>query len=334
MANSCTAAQRFLYFLSLRTGTELIILTLLLNKISGFYGLLAILTGLRLSPLQLSMYIYSLFALVLAGYLTPHLRRQSPIHVLGLAWLYVLDTAVNAIYTATFAINWFLVISQHQHGATGIGKGAKTMGDAAGFTSPKFNVSKVGVVATPNGGVIHGQETVVAGNGAGLGLGHAILEPESVTSISIILMLWSLRIYFILVIMSYARSVLRQHVYSTSSSSGLHRRPDNGDNNLDDPYHGAVVENPFATSREEGKGWEGRLGRSMIALGRSYWLGVDEDDGWARGMGGKFRRSGEAPASAGPMERERRRRSGTGPPPPLPSTPATPGIPWVVQGTK
>ncbi|KAH0548023.1 hypothetical protein GP486_008235, partial [Trichoglossum hirsutum] len=237
--------RRFLYFLSLRTGTELIILTLLLNKISGFYGLLAILTGLRLSPLQLSMYVYSLFALVLAGYLTPHLRRQSPIHVLSLAWLYVLDTVVNAIYTATFAVNWFLVIGQHQHGPAGIGNGAKTMGDTAGFTSPKFNVSKVDVVASPNGGVTHGQEAVAIGSGAGPGFGHAILEPESVTSISIILMLWGLRIYFVFVIMSYARSVLRQHVYSTSSSSGFHRRTSNGDNDLDDPYHDTVVENPF-----------------------------------------------------------------------------------------
>ncbi|KAH0547691.1 hypothetical protein FGG08_000180 [Glutinoglossum americanum] len=269
--------KRFLYFLSLRTGTELIILTLLLNKISGFYGLLAILTGLHLSSLQLSMYVYSLFALALAGYLTPHLRRQSPIHVLGLAWFYVIDTVVNAVYTAAFAINWFLVIGQHHP------------------TAVRF--------------------------------GHTILEPENVTSISIILMLWGLRIYFILVIMSYARSVLRQHVYSTSSSTGLYRRE-----NPSDPDSGTSIENPFATNREDGKGWEGRLGRAMIALVRSYWLGVDEDDGWARGMGGKFRRSGEAPVTFGPMERERRRRSGTGPLPPPTSNPA--GIPWATQGTK
>ncbi|KAI9781632.1 MAG: hypothetical protein M1839_005849 [Geoglossum umbratile] len=324
--------RSFLYFLSLRTGSELIILALLFNKISGFYGFLAILAGLQVSPLQLSMYIYSLFALVLAGYLTPHLRKQSPVHVLGLAWFYVLDSVVNAVYTTAFAFNWFLVISQHKHAASGISKSARTMSDTAGFAHPKYNVSKVDVATTPGGGIVHGQEAVAVGHGTGPGFGLSILEPESMTSILIILALWALRVYFILVIMSYARSVLRQHVYSTST--GIYRRTNR--DNLDETDRGVMNENPFAADKEEGKGWKGRIGRAMIALGRSYWLGVDEDDGWARGMGGKFRRSGELnmPMPVGPLERERRRRSGTGPPPPPAPMPATPGIPWSAQGTE
>ncbi|KAI9770571.1 MAG: hypothetical protein M1840_003161 [Geoglossum simile] len=268
------------------------------------------------------MYVYSLFALALAGYLTLHLRKQSPVHVLGLAWFYVLDSVINAVYTTAFAFNWFLVISQHKHAASGIGKSAKTMGDAPGFTSPKHNVSSVDA---------NGQEAVAVGYGVGPGFGLAILQPESMTSILIILTLWSLRVYFILVIMSYARGVLRQHVYSTSST-GLYRRTNS--DNPDETDRGVINENPFATDKEEGRGWEGRVGRAMIALGRSYWLGIDEDDGWARGMGGKFRRSGElnVPMPVGPLERERRRRNGTGPPPPPAPKPATPGTPWSVQG--
>lgn len=108
-----------------------------------------------------------------------------------------------------------------------------------------------------------------------------------------------------------------------------------------------MAENPF---REAG-GWQGRLGRLMVAFPRAYWLGGDgaagDEEGviaggdvrWMEGMGGKFRKGGNGAAtgtatgagngngaaategssaveSSGPLERERRRRSGTGPPPP------------------
>ena len=74
--------------MSLSTGASLITLSLLLNKVSGLYGLLALLTGYHLSPIQLSMYIYSLFALVLTALLVPHIRTQSPLHCLALKMTY------------------------------------------------------------------------------------------------------------------------------------------------------------------------------------------------------------------------------------------------------
>ncbi len=316
--------------MSLRTGTELIALSLLLNKVSGIYGLLALLTGVSLSPLQLSMYIYSVLALILTAYLSRHIRTQSPLHNLALAWFYIIDSAINACYTAAFALTWFLVISQHQAGSepgdvvSGPGNAGKTIDDTAGFTSPEHNVSHVDVVATPAKGLTAGQDAVAIGTPAGTwsstptkspSLGHGVLQPESMTSIIVICSLWAMRMYFILVVMAYARSVLRRHI-STSSDTGLAvvRKPDSSSSASSRP-------NPFATSTREGQGWPGRLGRVMVAVGRSYWLGgaADEDETWAVGLTGKFRKDEEdgARVDGGPMERERRRRSGTGPP--LPS---------------
>merc|ERR1712144_164688 len=57
--------RTFLYLMSLRTGVEMVSLSVIFNKLTGFFGLLAILTGVSLSPLQLSMYIYSVGALAL-----------------------------------------------------------------------------------------------------------------------------------------------------------------------------------------------------------------------------------------------------------------------------
>ena len=315
-------AQTFLYLMSLRTGTELSTLSLLLNKVSGLYGLLALLTGLHLSSLQLSMYIYSVFALFITVCLAPHIRTQSPFHCLALATFYILDSIVNAAYTTVFGITWFLVISQHHSNANGNkppGAGGQTIGDTAGFTSPEFNVSSVDVAVGPDQGVPgEKNEAVTSGSlgspattAASPSLGHGVLQPESISSIVAICALWAIRVYFVLIVMSYARLVLRRYVASISrigtgsKSSGL-------------------IEDPFAIHLPEGKGWKGRLGRAMVGVGRRYWLGGEEgDDAWMNdevAMGRMRRRepaqgAGDAP---GVVERERRRRSGTGPPPPMP----------------
>lgn len=94
--------------MSLQTGTEMISLALLINKVTGFYGLLAVVTGYSLSAVQLSMYLYSVVVLGTLAFLIPHIRRQSPFQNLSLAWLYIVDTAVNTAYTATFAVQWYL----------------------------------------------------------------------------------------------------------------------------------------------------------------------------------------------------------------------------------
>lgn len=309
--------------MSLRTGTELITLSLLLNKVSGFYGLLAILTGLHLSPLQFSMYIYSLLGLFLIAILGPHIRSQSPFQCLALAWFYVLDSIINAAYTAAFGITWFLVISQHHSGQSGEapipGAGGSTMGDTAGFTSPKYNVSAVEVAASPAAGLTGGEDAVATGIPAdgsssttpysgSPSLGHGVLQPESMSSVIVIVALWAIRVYFILIVLSYARFVLRQYI-ATVSRSNVELHTGSADGNL--------AENPFARHMPEGQGWKGRLGRLMVRVGRGYWLGSEEGDAWMISRNGKFRRlATKEPGVPGVVERERRRRSGTGPPPP------------------
>jgi hypothetical protein len=301
--------------MSLSTGASLITLSLLLNKVSGLYGLLALLTGYHLSPIQLSMYIYSLFALVLTALLAPHIRTQSPFHCLALAWFYILDSAVNITYTALFGITWFLVLAQHNAGKKpSSGLGAGTIDDTSGFTNPQHNVSEVDIIASSAAG----QDAVAAGKPASVPAGvtgngsmrHAILQPESMNSIGVIISLWTLRLYFCVVMLAHARFVLRQHI----SVSGAKTNSTSYTTASPSVY---LAENPFSKSKPEGQGWKGKLGRVMVSIGRSYWLGSDEDDSWMSGMGRKFRRSEDVLVKVetpGPLERERRRRSGTGPP--------------------
>ena len=308
--------------MSLRTGTELITLSLLLNKISGFYGLLALLTGFHLSPFQLSMYIYSLIALCVVAYLAPHIRSQSAFHCVALAWVYMIDSVINAAYTALFGVTWFLLVSQHlsdNKAGKAPGPGGSTVGDTAGFTNPTYdNISHVDVSPQPNGDVMSsGQGAVTVGNpgkmvstGTGPSLGHGVLQSGSISSLVVICGLWAIRLYFVLVVLSYARYVLRQHMAATSRQSST-------------PHAGSksqtTAENPFNPHLSDGKGWKGKLGRIMVSVGENYWLRVDdgEDDEWMAIGQERLKRRNETEAP-GVVERERRRRSGTGPPPPIP----------------
>jgi len=310
--------QKFLGAMSLSTGATLITLSLLMNKLSGLYGILALLTGYHLSPLQLSMYIYSIVALVLTIYLAPHIRTQTPLHCLALAWFYVLDSIINAAYTAVFAMSWFPVLMQHNAGQDSKkGPGAGTISDTSGFTSPEVNVSSVEVLVNPKPGsperdAVAGTvpASTAAGNDGNGSLSTAVLSTESLNSIGVIIVLWTIRLYFCLIMLGWARVVIRQHIASQGTKSTNYAA---ASGNAD------MSENPFDESKAEGQGWGGKIGRFLISIGRSYWMGKDEDDSWMYGM--KFRKANEAGTmlhniETGPTERERRRRSGTGPPQP------------------
>jgi hypothetical protein len=301
--------------MSLSTGASLITLSLLLNKVSGLYGLLALLTGYHLSPIQFSMYIYSCVALVLTALLAPHIRTQSPLHCLALAWFYVLDSVINLTYTVLFGITWLLVLPQHKTRGNPPSSGASgTIADTSGFTTPQHNVSHIDIIASPGAGqdaaaIAAGMPASspisTSGNGS---LRHAALAPESMNSLGIIISLWTIRLYFCLIMLAYARMVLRQHIAVAASKTSYTAAFSNSH----------LAENPFAESKPEGQGWKGKLGRVMVSIGRSYWLGSDVDNLiWMNGIGRKFRRSEDVLAKVeapGPLERERRRRSGTGPP--------------------
>ncbi|KAE8144442.1 Inositolphosphorylceramide synthase subunit Kei1-domain-containing protein [Aspergillus avenaceus] len=287
--------ETFLYVMSLRTGASLITLSLLLNKISGLYGLLALLTGYHLSPVQLSMYLYSLLALGIVTLLFPHIRKQSPLQCLSLAWLYLFDTIINAAYTAAFGVTWFLVVSQHYDQGKSSGPGSETIAQTAGFTSPKY---------------AQGDQYARSADG----LSNVVMQPESFQSIIFICSLWLIRIYFVFVMLAFARQSLRLYIaVPRHTQLATHSR------NTSVASVGSVADidkEPFSPFTPDGQGWPGKLGRAMISIGRSYWLGEDDDGSWMDTIGRRFRAHGENTELPGPLERERRRRSGTGPPQP------------------
>ncbi|KAF2682113.1 DUF1753-domain-containing protein [Lentithecium fluviatile CBS 122367] len=303
--------RKFLGNMSLRTGAEIITYLQVINKVSGLYGLLALLTGAAIDGWQMSMYLYSSILLLATVYLYKHIRLQSPFESLLLAHLYALDTVVNALYTAFFGVVWFYTLANHPTDPRN--STAPGMAETAGFTSPKYNVSEVNVIAEPADGLQAGQSAVAVGQGTpqggSPGLRGAILQTDSIMSISLIAGFWALRVYFVFVMLAYARQCLRQYIAANVSTSAWYDSTQPAPSNL--------AENPFEEGKEEGYGLKGKMGRIMLGGAPLYWLGADEDDTWMRGVGGKFNRKSthlETPIGLG--ERERRRRSGTGPPAP------------------
>jgi len=260
------------------------------------------------------MYVYSVGVLVLCLYLAPHIRlHQSPLQNLALAWIYVIDSLINIVYTTLFGLGWFVLLAQHlTDGSEPLeGKlpvpGGKTMNDTAGFTNPEYNVDHVDVIADPTSG-----DAVTIGH-EGNALNQAVFQSGSVMSILVMGSLWLVRLYMCLIVMAYARGMLRQYILSSSQRNPGYVSEGESSKTL--------AENPFRAGREEGEGWRGRLGRFLISFPRTYWLGKDDEDEWVRGAGEKFaaqksggRRAGSSGMAPGTGERERRARSGTGPP--------------------
>lgn len=304
--------QSVLGFISLRSATELIFLTILFNKVTGLYGILAVFTGYDLNALQLSHYIYSLVILGLVAWLFSAIRKpEQPLKVLGLAFILILDSVINAIYTGLFGAGWFIVLAQHLNEGkiNDTAPGTGTIDDTSGFTSPEHNVTNVEIVVEPDTESLVGQKGTAYGEQS-VTFSSAVFESGSMASITVISLLWIIRVYFCLVVLSYARGVVRSYVLTTSS----------GYTHTDDPN---MAENPFREGREEGEGWKGKVGRTMLQFPtKKYWLGREESEGeneWVRSTSGRF--SGRKDLrikvpEPGVGERERRARSGTGPPPP------------------
>jgi inositol phosphorylceramide synthase regulatory subunit len=316
--------------MSLQTGASLITLSLLLNKISGLYGLLALLTGYHLSPIQLSMYIYSLIALGLAAFLFPHIKKGTPLHCLGLAWVYFFDTVINAAYTVAFGVTWFLVVSQHNHQAPTSGPGS-TIEDTSGFTNPKYNVSSVHI-PIDDSGITADPASAPAGTSADPysgtpSLHDGIKQPESFESIIMLSVLLLIRLYFVLIMFGFARQTLRQKILNPSqphySQLPTHSRATSVATVASVASMATAPDidrEPFLPHTPEGQGWQGTLGRAMISVFRSYWLDPDssdvEDPSWMNGIGRGAHSRNTSVSFEGLSERERRRRSGTGPPKP------------------
>ena len=162
---------------------------------------------------------------------------HSPLQCLALAYFYALDSLINAAYTAAFAVGWFMILANDENSSKA--PGGKTISDTAGFNDPLLpNVSWVEIM--PPGQVPGAVSVVVSdgsdnntatavGSGTESGMIDVILHSSGLASMVIIGTLLAIRLYFIIIVFSFARQVLRSHMldmkFASSSSSNNFTSP-------------------------------------------------------------------------------------------------------------
>ena len=250
-------------FISLQTGTEFISLMLVFNKLTGVYGILAIFTGYELSLLQFSTYLYSILVLVSLAILVPHLRKQSPLECLLLAWIYIVDTIINCACTTFFAVQWYLASTAESDG--------EQQPEVVAQPDVPDIPANVGMEAA----------AIMRRVGHDARVPSATMPHDTAFSIVLITAVTLIRVYFSLVVASYAHQVLLRYV---------DRQVEN------DRPRAKDVNGPFAVGTDEGEGWRGWLGRAMLSVGRKYWLGYKDQEDWARSVNERLRKSSQSPA--------------------------------------
>ncbi|GJJ11048.1 hypothetical protein Clacol_005279 [Clathrus columnatus] len=92
--------------MNLKTGVTIALLFALLNKVAGVYGLIAVFTGG--SAAQLSMYIYSVFALIALTWGLKAVGDEDPKRVLYFAHMFFLDHLFSTCWTVFFGVVWWV----------------------------------------------------------------------------------------------------------------------------------------------------------------------------------------------------------------------------------
>ncbi|KAJ7048618.1 Inositolphosphorylceramide synthase subunit Kei1-domain-containing protein [Mycena amicta] len=189
----------FLGILDLKTGVTIAILFAVLNKVAGVYGLIAVLTGAGGTFAQLSLYIYSVVALVAFGWGLQVVKAEDARQTLYFAHLFSADYVLSTLWTAYFAAIWWWH-TPHD--------GARQANSAA--------QEELIAIAKLSGTPLTDAQRIEAA--------QEIWGREQGTAFTVILVSWLSKIYFALLIYSYAIH-LRKGSYRGLSRTVPNSRP-------------------------------------------------------------------------------------------------------------
>ncbi|KAG6828915.1 hypothetical protein H0H92_006301 [Tricholoma furcatifolium] len=205
----------FLGFMDLKTGVTVALLFALLNKVAGVYGLIAMVTGAGGTFAQLSLYAYSVVALIGLVWGLRAVKEEDAKQTLYFAHLFFADHIFSTSWTVFFAVVWW-VYTPHD--------GRRTANSAA--QQAMMDISNVTTALTPE------QREAAA---------MEIWNHEKGTAAAIIIISWLSKIYFALLLYSYA-SHLRKGSYRSLPLSRVPVGPSNSTNHAYETALGGVEE--------------------------------------------------------------------------------------------
>ncbi|TEB36674.1 DUF1753-domain-containing protein [Coprinellus micaceus] len=98
----------FLGLVDIKTGVVVALMFAVLNKVAGVYGLIAMLTGSGGSFAQLSLYVYSVVALIALVWGLRAVKNEDSKQTLYFAHLFFADHVVSTAWTVFFGLVWWL----------------------------------------------------------------------------------------------------------------------------------------------------------------------------------------------------------------------------------
>ncbi|KZP05486.1 DUF1753-domain-containing protein [Athelia psychrophila] len=171
----------FLGRLDLKTGVTVSLMFALLNKVAGVYGLIAVVMGAGGSFAQLSLYLYSVITLGGLIWGLRIAREEDAKRMLYFADLFFADHVLSTVWTVFFVVVWW-VYTPHD--------GRRTANSAA-----QEQIAQDGAGGGPNTNMTEAQRTAAA---------HLMWDTEKGMAAAVISLSWLTKIYFAMLIYSYA----------------------------------------------------------------------------------------------------------------------------------
>ncbi|KAK7056315.1 hypothetical protein VNI00_002868 [Paramarasmius palmivorus] len=208
--------------LDIKTGVTVALLFTVLNKVAGIYGLIAVATGAGGSFSQLSLYIYSVVALVALVWGLKAVKEENPKQTLYFAHLFFADHIFSTSWTVYFASVWWF---QNPH------DGRHTANSAA----------QIEII----NGTVH--SNVPMTDEQRVAAAQKIWNQEKGTAAALIILAWIIKVYLALLIYSYAshlrkgsyRSLLRSRAPAQTTNETYESAlgyPDDEEETVDDLY--------------------------------------------------------------------------------------------------
>lgn len=189
----------FCGLLDIKSGAKIILLFGALNKVAGVYGLISAFTGGSIS--QMSFYIYSSVTLYVVVWGLRAVADESTHKCLKLAHLYALDHVVQTIYALRFARHQWYEIPHD---------GARSFNSQAQKDLVDLAISRHEIPAERPSNTAE--------------IAHGLWEQEKGFTAFVLILAWLLKIYFIVVIYSYAAH-LRTNTYHSLPLSSSSSKP-------------------------------------------------------------------------------------------------------------
>jgi len=220
------ALTTFVGLMDIKTGVNIAILFALLNKVAGVYGLIAVFTGGTLA--QLSLYLYSVGALVVLTWGLRAVAEEDPRRTFYFAHLFSADHLLSTVWTVFFGVVWW-VYTPHD--------GKRVANSKAQLDLIRWS----NVTASAYASMTDVERTEAA---------LRIWNKEKGFAAAVLVAAWLVRIYFIMLLYSYALHLRKGSYRSLPLTAALqpsHTRRVFSESDVDGSLHEDPTDELYAT---------------------------------------------------------------------------------------